>query len=48
MRVVAAQTSLVFVQGFMLEFNLIDPVTDVLMTFDTEHIAGFIENKSVI
>ena len=48
MRVVAAQTPLALLQGFMLEFNLICQGTDILMTFDTEGIAGFVENKRVI
>ena len=48
MGVVAAQTPLVLLHGFVLEFYLIRQGTDVLMALDTEGIAGFVENKGVI
>ena len=48
MGIVAAQTAFALLQGFMLEGSLICLCSDILMTFDTEGVAGFDENKRVI
>jgi len=47
-RIVAVETALVLLQRFMLILRLLRHGTDVLVAFDTQRIAGFVEKEPVI
>ena len=47
MRIVAVQTSLGALQGIMLVPRRFSHGADVLVAFDTQRIAGFVENETV-